>query len=121
MTSTDSESRFTSVEICAGAGGQALGLHRAGFRHHALIEIDENAVRTLEENTKGDGWEGCRVLKRDLTTFDVAELDLSKGTLDLLAAWSPLPALLCGWKAAGAGRRARSVSHHAPDGRRSSA
>ncbi|WP_374774180.1 DNA (cytosine-5-)-methyltransferase [Streptomyces sp. NBC_01310] len=91
MTSTDSESRFTSVEICAGAGGQALGLHRAGFRHHALIEIDENAVRTLEENTKGDGWEGCRVLKRDLTTFDVAELDLSKGTLDLLAGGVPCP------------------------------
>ncbi|MFI1647939.1 DNA cytosine methyltransferase [Streptomyces avidinii] len=91
MTSTDSESRFSSVEICAGAGGQALGLHRAGFRHHALIEIDENAVKTLEENVKGDGWEGCRVLKRDLTSFDVAELSLIRGELDLLAGGVPCP------------------------------
>jgi DNA (cytosine-5)-methyltransferase 1 len=28
----------TCVEICAGAGGQALGLHMADFQHVALVE-----------------------------------------------------------------------------------
>ena len=29
---------FTSIEIYAGAGGQAIGLEQAGFEHLALIE-----------------------------------------------------------------------------------
>jgi DNA (cytosine-5)-methyltransferase 1 len=37
----------TSVEICAGAGGEALGLERAGFEHQALVEIEPEAKRTL--------------------------------------------------------------------------
>ena len=31
---------LSSVEMCAGAGGQALGLEQAGFAHEALIEIE---------------------------------------------------------------------------------
>ncbi|MFC7278243.1 DNA cytosine methyltransferase [Paractinoplanes rhizophilus] len=38
------------VEICAGAGGQALGLEKAGFEHALAVELDENAVNTLKEN-----------------------------------------------------------------------
>ena len=32
---------LTSVEICAGAGGQALGLEQAGFDHEAVIEFTD--------------------------------------------------------------------------------
>lgn len=42
---------LTAVEICAGAGGQSLGLHRAGFDHLLAVEIDENAAATLRANT----------------------------------------------------------------------
>jgi DNA (cytosine-5)-methyltransferase 1 len=41
---------LTSVEICAGAGGQALGLEMAGFQHAALVEIEPEAQRTLRLN-----------------------------------------------------------------------
>lgn len=41
---------LTSVEICAGAGGQALGLEMAGFNHEATIEIDKHACATLRLN-----------------------------------------------------------------------
>lgn len=46
-------SRLRSVEICAGAGGQALGLHRAGFDNALAIELDENAAATLRQNSSG--------------------------------------------------------------------
>ncbi|MFJ3325240.1 DNA cytosine methyltransferase [Streptomyces griseus] len=94
MTST--ERTFTSVEICAGAGGQALGLHEALFRHLALIEIDPHAVETLRANVEGnDAWEGCMVKQADLTTLDPKglrlELGLEPGDLDLLAGGVPCP------------------------------
>jgi DNA (cytosine-5)-methyltransferase 1 len=47
---------LTSIEICAGAGGQAIGLHQAGFRHKALVEIDPHAAETLRLNGSRTRW-----------------------------------------------------------------
>ncbi|MEU6390652.1 DNA (cytosine-5-)-methyltransferase [Streptomyces sp. NPDC046939] len=100
MTVTDKD--YTSIEICAGAGGQAIGLHHAGFRHLALVEIDAYAAATLRTNIdvhpKWD-WErdNCDVLCKDVLEFDPAtDLQKSKdlyrkGELDLLAGGVPCP------------------------------
>ncbi|WP_406268384.1 DNA cytosine methyltransferase [Streptomyces sp. NBC_00191] len=101
MTSTESE--FTSIEICAGAGGQAIGLHQAGFRHLALVEIDPHAAATLRANVgTHEAWswekEHCDVLPpTDVKEFDTAkhleksgEL-LRREGLDLLAGGVPCP------------------------------
>lgn len=87
---TDDVPEFTSVEICAGAGGQAVGLHNAGFSHLALVEIDKHAIATLDANVKGK-WNGCSVLQRDVTKFSGDELQLDPGRLDLLAGGVPCP------------------------------
>ncbi|MFB7467981.1 DNA cytosine methyltransferase [Streptomyces sp. NPDC056224] len=101
-----SERTLTSIEICAGAGGQAIGLHQAGFRHLALVEIDQYAAATLRRNIDHrDGWEFerayCDIIHKDVNEFHpLVELDkpvgflgrsLEEGELDLLAGGVPCP------------------------------
>ncbi len=43
-------SEYRVVEICAGAGGQSLGLELAGFGHDLSVELDPNAAATLRHN-----------------------------------------------------------------------
>lgn len=78
---------FTSVEVCAGAGGQALGLHQAGFEHLALVELDTDACRTLRSNGKKWGWDQ-RVHEADLRCWQ-PPADL--GDVDLVAGGVPCP------------------------------
>lgn len=40
----------TCVEICAGAGGQAIGLDMAGFEHIALVEYEAEYCQVLRDN-----------------------------------------------------------------------
>lgn len=84
----DNHRRFTSVEICAGAGGQAIGLERAKFEHLALVEIDPHACQTLRV-----GFEGSRVIEGDVREFLAAVKDDASDytDLDLLAGGVPCP------------------------------
>lgn len=45
-----SRNRLTCVEICAGAGGQAIGLDMAGFDHIALVEYEPEYCAVLRSN-----------------------------------------------------------------------
>lgn len=57
-----------SFEVCAGAGGQALGLERAGFSHVLLAEQDGVACETLLLNRPSwTVWQG------DIRTFTAYE------------------------------------------------
>ncbi|MFC0278930.1 DNA cytosine methyltransferase [Falsigemmobacter intermedius] len=71
-----------SVEMCAGAGGQALGLERAGFGHSALVEIDSHACQTLRLNRPH--WD---VREGDLRSFS----GTSFAGVELLAGGVPCP------------------------------
>lgn len=71
-----------SIEFCAGAGGQALGLEQAGFRHSALVEIERDFAETLHINRPG--W---NVFAQDMKTFDGRPY---RG-VDLMAAGLPCP------------------------------
>jgi len=73
------------VEICAGAGGQALGLERAGFEHALAVELDGSACATLRANRPA--W---KVAQGDVADRAVWEPDAYAGA-DLLAGGVPCP------------------------------
>lgn len=74
---------LTSLEICAGAGGQAVGLEGAGFEHLALVEIEPLACQTLKLNRPE--WP---VINQDLRQFDASPFC---DKVDLLAGGVPCP------------------------------
>ena len=76
--------RYYSVEVCAGAGGQALGLEQAGFEHLACVEVDSAACETLRIN-RGSKW---NVVEADLRTW---QPDSALLGVDLLAGGVPCP------------------------------
>jgi DNA (cytosine-5)-methyltransferase 1 len=73
---------LSCLEICAGAGGQSLGLEQAGFRHAAVVEIDPDACATLRRNRPG--WP---VIEQDVRSFSARAY---RGA-DLLAGGVPCP------------------------------
>ena len=73
---------FNSIEICAGAGGQALGLEQAGFKHASLVEIEAPACQTLRLNRPQ--W---NVIEGDLRHYSAEKW---KG-IELLAGGVPCP------------------------------
>jgi DNA (cytosine-5)-methyltransferase 1 len=85
---------LTSVEICAGGGGQALGLEQAGFAHQAVVEMDQDACETLRCNRPA--W---KVIEDDVCTVDGHAFS----GVDLLAGGVPCPPFSVAGKQLGAG------------------
>jgi len=83
---------LTSLELCAGGGGQALGLEKAGFSHVALVDNDRHACATLRTNRPF--W---NTIETDLKNFDATQyrsFRLPNGktkSLDLLSGGTPCP------------------------------
>ena len=80
--------QYKSIELFAGAGGLALGLENAGFKHIGLIDFDKQATETLKKNRKD--WNVLhedieKVAKRNLEK----EFNIEKGKLDLLSGGAP--------------------------------
>jgi len=74
---------LTCIEICAGGGGEALGLEHAGFAHAAVVDIDPDACETLRRN-RGLRW---KIIEADVAVVNGAEF---RG-VDLLAGGVPCP------------------------------
>lgn len=73
---------LSSIEICAGGGGQAIGLEAAGFSHSAVVEIESPACETLRLNRSD--W---NVVEGDIHDFTATAF---RG-IDLLAGGVPCP------------------------------
>ncbi len=82
MTWKTRRNRLTSLELCAGAGGQALGLEQAGYDHVALVEYEAQACETLRLNRPR--W---NTVEGDLREFDARRY---RG-VDLVAGGVPCP------------------------------
>ena len=57
---------LSCLEICAGLGGQALGLEQAGFTHKAVVELRRWPYETLRLN-RGSAW---HIVKGDVRDVD---------------------------------------------------
>lgn len=102
----ESTDELLSIEICAGAGGQALGLENAGFSHAAVVEIDHWAAATLRLNRPEWNVIGPEPGETD-TDFgpgDVRVFDASpwRGKIHLLAGGVPCPPFSAAGKQLGA-------------------
>ncbi|RVK42988.1 DNA cytosine methyltransferase [Sinorhizobium meliloti] len=84
--------RLRSVEICAGAGGQSIGLHAAGFDAVDLYEFDKSAAATLRKNMP----------RWDVVGSDVREVSFAQYEgIDLLAGGIPCQPYTRGGKGLG--------------------
>ena len=74
--------RLTTLELCAGGGGQALGLEQAGIDHVALVEWDRHACATLRLNRPK--W---NVVQTDIHNFDATRYE----GVDIVSGGLPCP------------------------------
>jgi DNA (cytosine-5)-methyltransferase 1 len=84
---------FSSLEVCSGGGGQALGLEMAGFQHAAAVEYEPQFCTTLRQNRPH--W---NVIQRDIR--EVQGKDFTG--IDLFAGGVPCPPFSVAGKQLGA-------------------
>ena len=67
---------MNSVELFTGAGGLAIGISNAGFRHQAAIERDKDACFTIRSNQQRgiQSVADCPVFQADVSQFDFTTL-----------------------------------------------
>ncbi|MFE9625510.1 DNA cytosine methyltransferase [Streptomyces sp. NPDC006527] len=106
MAASERDRQLEVVEICAGAGGQTLGLERAGFRHRLAVELDENAARTLRCNLQDVLGYSEDEAKKAVAVGDVADPETWNPAeykdVDLLAGGVPCPPFSIAGKQLGA-------------------
>ncbi len=80
-----------SIELFAGGGGLALGVHEAGFRHLLVNELNQHACNTLRANVANDLDTEPGDERWPLLAGDVAAIDWTPfaGRVDLLAGGAP--------------------------------
>ena len=80
---------LSCLELFAGAGGLATGIHLSGVRHNALVEWNKDACRTLASNY-------CRSLVHNV---DIREFDFSQfSDVDMIAGGPPCQPFSLGGK-----------------------
>lgn len=84
---------FFSLELCAGGGGQALGLESSGFHHVGVVEYEPQYCSTLRLNRPH--W---NVLQQDIRDFEPNGF----GDVDLIAGGVPCPPFSTAGKQLGA-------------------
>ena len=73
---------LSTLELCAGAGGQALGYEQAGVHHAGLVELSKHACATLRLNRPE--W---NVVEQDLNAFDGSAFE----KVDIISGGLPCP------------------------------
>ncbi len=68
---------LTAIELCAGGGGQALGLEMAGFHHVAAVEYEPHYCTTLRTNRPH--WKVVEDDIRNFRSHDYSGIDLVAG------------------------------------------
>lgn len=66
-----------ALELCAGGGGQAIGLESAGYENAALVEIDAHACETLSKNRPN--WDVVHTDLKDLDPCQFKGVDIICG------------------------------------------
>jgi C-5 cytosine-specific DNA methylase len=96
-------SGFVTLELCAGGGGQALGLENAGIDHVALLEIDKTSCETLRFNRPE--W---NVIEGDLHTFEGSRF----AGADIVSGGLPCPPFPVAGKQLGKGEYSDMIRIH---------
>ena len=88
-----SKSKLSSIELFAGAGGLALGMHNAGIQSKLLVDFDKDSVATLQKNMPNWNAHCDSVMDIDLDDY--------RGQIDVMAGGFPCQAFSYAGKSLG--------------------